>query len=153
MLSNSDYEALEDLLCSEIKKVVKKGEIKDATEVKGVKDALEAVKIIHCLKDGEWEKEDTLGYYPMHQRHYDHSPMNYGGTVDFNGTYGNISSSRNMRTGRYMTNMANGMPDTTYGHSIKDRMVAALEPMYDKAESGYERNMIDKAITAVQSLN
>lgn len=141
MLSNSDYEALEDLLCSEIKKVVKKGEIKDATEVKGLKDALEAVKIIHCLKDGEWEKEDTLGYYPMHQGGY--------GRVDFNGTYGR----RNPRTGRYMTNMANGMPDTTYGHSIKDRMVAALEPMYDKAESGYEHNMIDKAITAVQSLN
>lgn len=141
MLSNSDYEALEDLLCSEIKKVVKKGEIKDATEVKGLKDALEAVKIIHCLKDGEWEKEDTLGYYPAHQGNY--------GRVDFNGTYGR----RNMRTGRYMTNMANGMPDTTYGHSIKDRMVAALEPMYDKAESGYEHKMIDKAITAVQSLN
>ena len=138
MLSNSDYEALEDLLCAEIKKVVKKGEIKDATEVKGVKDALEAIKIIHCLKDGEWEKEDTLGYYPMHHSNYGH--------VDFNGTYGR----RNPHTGRYMSN---GMPDTTYGHSIKDRMVAALEPLYDKAESGYEHNMIQKAINSVQSLN
>ena len=138
MLSNSDYEALEDLLCSEIKKVVKKGEIKDATEVKGVKDALEAIKLIYCLKDGEWEKEDTLGYYPMHHNNYGH--------VDFNGTYGR----RNPHTGRYMSN---GMPDTTYGHSIKDRMVAALEPLYDKAESGYEHNMIQKAINSVQSLN
>lgn len=138
MLSNSDYEALEDLLCAEIKKVVKKGEIKDATEVKGVKDALEAIKIIHCLKDGEREKEDTLGYYPMHHNNYGH--------VDFNGTYGR----RNPHTGRYMSN---GMPDTTYGHSIKDRMVAALEPLYDKAESGYEHNMIQKAINSVQSLN
>lgn len=138
MLSNSDYEALEDLLCSEIKKVVKKGEVKDVTEVKGVKDALEAIKIIHCLKDGEWEKEDTLGYYPMHHNNY--------GRVDFNGTYGR----RNPHTGRYMSN---GMPDTTYGHSIKDRMVAALEPLYDKAESGYEHNMIQKAINSVQSLN
>jgi hypothetical protein len=138
MLSNSDYEALEDLLCSEIKKVVKKGEIKDATEVKGLKDALEAVKIIHCLKDGEWEKEDTLGYYPMHHSNYGH--------VDFNGTYGR----RNPHTGRYMSN---GMPDTTYGHSIKDRMVAALEPLYDKAESNYEHGMIQKAINSVQSLN
>ena len=146
MLSNSDYEALEDLLCAEIKKVVKKGEIKDATEVKGVKDALEAIKIIHCLKDGEWEKEDTLGYYPMHQGHYGHSPMNYGGSVDFNGTYGR----RSPHTGRYMSN---GMPDTTYGHSIKDRMVAALEPLYDKAESSYEHGMIRKAIDSVQSLN
>lgn len=141
MLSNSDYEALEDLLCSEIKKVVKKGEIKDANEVKGVKDALEAIKIIHCLKDGELDNDEKLGYYPTHHGGY--------GRVDFNGTYGK----RNMRTGRYMTNMANGMPDTTYGHSIKDRMVAALEPMYDKAESGYEHNMIDKAIAAVHSLN
>jgi hypothetical protein len=138
MLSNSDYEALEDLLCSEIKKVVKKGEIKDATEVKGVKDALEAIKIIHCLKDGEWEKEDTLGYYPMHHSNYGH--------VDFNGTYGR----RNPHTRRYMSN---GMPDTTYGHSIKDRMVAALEPLYDKAESNYEHGMIQKAINSVQSLN
>lgn len=136
MLSNSDYEALEDLLCSEIKKVVKKGEIKDANEVKGVKDALEAIKIIHYLKDGEWEKEDTLGYYPMHHGH-----------IDFNGTYGR----RNMRTGRYMSD--GSMPDTTYGHSIKDRMVAALEPLYDKAESGYEHTMIQKAINSVQSIN
>ena len=138
MLSNSDYEALEDLLCSEIKKVVKKGEIKDATEVKGVKDALEAIKIIHCLRDGEWESDEKLGYYPMHHNNYGH--------VDFNGTYGR----RNPHTGRYMSN---GMPDTTYGHSIKDRMVAALEPLYDKAESGYEHGMIQKAINSVQSLN
>ena len=138
MLSNSDYEALEDLLCAEIKKVVKKGEIKDATEVKGVKDALEAIKLIHCLRDGEWEKEDTLGYYPMHHSNYGH--------VDFNGTYGR----RNPHTGRYMPD---GMPDTTYGHSIKDRMVAALEPLYDKAESSYEHGMIRKAIDSVQSLN
>lgn len=138
MLSNSDYEALEDLLCSEIKKVVKKGEIKDANEVKGVKDALEAIKLIHCLRDGEWESDEKLGYYPMHHNNYGH--------VDFNGTYGK----RNMHTGRYMSN---GMPDTTYGHSIKDRMVAVLEPLYDKAESGYEHNMIQKGINAVQSLN
>ena len=138
MLSNSDYEALEDLLCSEIKKVVKKGEIKDATEVKGVKDALEAIKLIHCLRDGEWESDDKLGYYPMHHNNYGH--------VDFNGTYGK----RNPHTGRYMSN---GMPDTTYGHSIKDRMVAALEPLYDKAESSYEHGMIRKAIDSVQSLN
>lgn len=138
MLSNSDYEALEDLLCDELKKIVKKGEIKDATEVKGVKDALEAIKLIHCLRDGEWDNDEKLGYYPMHHNNYGH--------VDFNGTYGR----RNPRTGRYMSN---GMPDTTYGHSIKDRMVAALEPLYDKAESGYEHNMIQKAITSVQSLN
>lgn len=138
MLSNSDYEALEDLLCSEIKKVVKKGEVKDANEVKGVKDALEAIKIIHCLRDGELESDEKLGYYPMHHNNYGH--------VDFNGTYGR----RNMRTGRYMSD---GMPDTTYGHSIKDRIVANIEPMYDKAESGYEHNMIQKAINAVQSLN
>lgn len=134
MLSNSDYEALEDLLCSEIKKVVKKGEIKDATEVKGVKDALEAMKLIQHLKGGV--EDESLGYYPMHH-----------GRIDFNGTYGR----RNMRTGRYMSD--GSMPDTTYGHSIKDRMVAALEPLYDKAESGYEHTMIQKAINSVQSIN
>lgn len=133
MLSNTDYEALEDLLCAEIKKIVKKGEIKDSTEVKGVKDALEAMKLIHYLKGGV--EDESLGYYPMHH-----------GRIDFNGTYGR----RNMRTGRYMSD---GMPDTTYGHSIKDRMVAALEPLYDKAESGYEHTMIQKAINSVQSIN
>ena len=45
------------------------------------------------------------------------------------------------------------LTDTTYGHSIKDRMVAALEPLYDKAESNYEHGMIQKAIDSVQSLN
>lgn len=147
MLALKDMEAIEDLLCEEVKKVVKKGEIKDANEAKGLKDCLEAIKIIHCLRDGEMgDPEASLGYYPMHQGHYGRMPMNYGGTVDFNGTYGR----RNPYNGRYMSN---GIPDTTYGHSIKDRCVAVLEPLYDKAGSEYEHNFIQRAISAIQSIN
>lgn len=50
---------------------------------------------------------------------------------------------RSSTTGRYM----NGPnPGQTYGHSIKDRMVAQLEDMMDQAHNDYERKEIQNEI-------
>lgn len=60
MISKKDMELTEDLLVDELKKVIKKGELKDVNEAKAVKEVLESIKIIHCLRDGEMEDEDIL---------------------------------------------------------------------------------------------
>ena len=43
--------------------------------------------------------------------------------------------------------------DHMYGHSIKDRMIAKLETMYDEAKSEHERQMVSNAINHIQSDN
>lgn len=50
---------------------------------------------------------------------------------------------RSSTTGRYMNGPNSGQ---TYGHSIKDRMVAQLEDMMDQAHNEYERKEIQNEI-------
>lgn len=50
-------------------------------------------------------------------------------------------------TGRYISRDRMGMS----GHSIKDRMIAKLEEMYDEAEGPYEREEIRKEIRQIES--
>lgn len=137
MLTHKDMEAIEDLLCEEVKKVVKKGEIKDANEAKGLKDCLEGIKIVHCLRDGSVNDEGYSGYYPhMHNR----VPTNYSGTVDFDGSY----------SGRRMPNF-HTMERGYSGHSINDRMIAELEKLYDEAKTEHERMVIGEEIAHLKS--
>lgn len=143
MISTKELEMTEDLLVDELKKVVKKGELKDANEAKGLKDVLESIKIIHCLRDGEMDDPEK-GYSGYHMPRYSGGwggimPVNYGGTVDFNGTY---SSGRD-------THMNGGYS----GHSIHDRMIAALEPLYDNAKSEHEKSEIDNWIARLRKEN
>ena len=69
-------------------------------------------------------------------------------------------------TGRYISGYHNDMPygdmnsqnratmNGGYsGHSIKDRMIARLEPMYDEATSEYERQLIKNTINRIHSEN
>lgn len=51
-----------------------------------------------------------------------------------------------MTTGRYMSR-----EDGYSGHSIKDRMIARLEGMYDEAKSEHEREEIQKEIRRIES--
>ena len=145
MISKKEMELTEDLLVDELKKVIKKGELKDANEAKGLKDVLESIKIIHCLRDGEMDESEE-GYSGYHMSRYSggwgsRMPVNYGGTVDFNGTY---SGGR----GPHM-NMNGGYS----GHSIHDRMIAALEPLYDNAKSEHEKSEIDNWISRLRKEN
>jgi len=139
MISMKELEMTEDLLVDELKKVVKKGELKDANEAKALKDVLESIKIIHCIMEGGENKEMSDGY-SQYSRSYGHmhnripSSTTYGGTMNFDGVYGRR------------------MPGY-YGHSIKDRMIASLETLYDEAGTQHEKTMIDNWIGRIKAEN
>ena len=52
MMTKKEIESLEDLLVDEVRKVIKKGDIKDATEAKAVKDVVEALHYLRCMREG-----------------------------------------------------------------------------------------------------
>lgn len=116
------YECLKDTIEEQIRSISKKGDAITAQEMSSLKDALSALeKIEKRMGEEQYFKE---GY-----RYGDHrSPV----------------------SGRYIKS---GTPHTNhiYGHSIKDRMIARLEPMYDEATSEHERQMIANTISRIQN--
>lgn len=126
MIEHKTLDAIEDLLVDEVKKVIKKGELKDGNEAKALKEVLESIKFVHCLRDENVDDKGYSGYGGLGRMRY---PGNYGGTVDFAGTYGHGYS----------------------GHSIHDRMIASLEGLYDQSKSQYEKDEITKMIGSIRS--
>lgn len=125
------YKSLKDTLEDQVKLIAKKGDQITPEEVMSLKNALSSIEKICDLMQMEGYSE---GY-----------------------SYG---SNRSPVTGRYISH---GVPhgyarmsygdaySHMYGHSIKDRMVARLEPMYDEAKTEHERQMIANAINQIQS--
>ena len=132
------YECLKETLEEQVKLISKKGDKITPDELMSLKNALSSlIKINELMQMDDGYKE---GY-----------------------SYGYHGTSRSPVTGRYISNgtsphgtmrMAYGDHyDHMYGHSIKDRMVARLEPMYDEAKTEHERQMISNAINQIQSNN
>ena len=64
------------------------------------------------------------------------------------------NGNRSPVTGKYIQNpMDNRMyyGDNMYGHSIKDRMIAKIETMYDEAKSDHEKQVIANTISRIQN--
>lgn len=122
------YHNLKETLEGQIKLIAKKGDAITPEEVMSLKNALSSLCKIHEL-------------------------MSYDGYSE--GYYG---TSRSPVTGRYISGSPHGSMrmhygDYMYGHSIKDRMIARLEPMYDEAKTEHERQMIANTINRIQSDN
>lgn len=60
---------------------------------------------------------------------------------------GSYAPMRSPVTGRYISRDSYGMSS----HSLKDRMIAKLEGMYDEAQSEYEREEIRKEIRQIEA--
>ena len=124
---------LQDLLTEELKKIVDKGDLNSA-ELDNVKDAL-------CSIKETLEIEDMMsGGYS--NASYGHMPRTY----NIRGSY---RRGRDANTGRYMS--MRGSEEGYSGHSIKDRMIARLEGMYDEAGSEHERQMINDWIGRLET--
>lgn len=121
---------LQDLLKEELKKIVDKGDL-NATELDNVKDAL-------CAMKESFELEDMMG-----GGYSNRAPRTY----NIRGSY---RRGRDAATGRYMSMRGSG-EDGYSGHSIKDRMIARLEGMYDEAGSEHEREMINNWISRLET--
>lgn len=94
-------------------------------------------------------KMDLEGYggssHGMNTRHYERMPMGHSeGDWRAEGSYAPM---RSPVTGRYVSRDRMGMS----GHSIKDRMIARLEEMYDEAQGEFEREEIRKEIRRIES--
>lgn len=77
--------------------------------------------------------------------HYDRIPMDHS-TGEWH-TEGSFAPMRSPVTGRYISRDRMGMSS----HSIKDRMIARLEEMYDEAQGEYEREEIRKEIRQLEA--
>lgn len=119
--------AFSDLLDSEINKIVKRGTINPSELEAADKAVCLLIKIDNHL-DGN---EDSMA---SGEWGYSHMPR-------FNRSYGtNDNRAMNLSYKRSMS-----------GHSIKDRMIARLEGMYDEAQTDHERQMIEAEIHKIRN--
>lgn len=141
MAIDTTLEGLKDLLEKEIRKVTKKDDITPA-ELENMTKALcllEKIKEIEHMQGGQ-----ERGYSMEHD---EHSRRAYPVTHDGN-SYGGMVPAVDGVTyrGRPMvdTGRSYGTEHHGYsGHSIRDRMVAKLEEMYDQAGTEHERQVVD----------
>ena len=147
------YECLKDTLEEQIKLISKKGD-KITPD-----DNMSLYYALKSLKEIERKMMNPEGMMPGQ----DEYAYGYGYANPDNVHWNNYGTNRSPVTGRFISNgttphgtmrMVYGDPyDHMYGHSIKDRMVAALEPMYDQAKSEHERQVISSTINHIQSNN
>ena len=134
-------ENTKDVIKDELKKLMKKGELTPA-EMDTVFKAVDTIKDIceMCHEDPEGN-EYSAGYYSTNPNR---SPVTgrYINSPSY-GTYGEGPMHGNVRMsyGNYS------------GHSLIDRMVACLEPMYDQAQTDWERQKVSEAISIIRQMS
>lgn len=145
-----------EMLEKEIKGITKKEAINPA-ELNSLSMALKAAKgIMDIIGDLPGDANDTSsnGYHAS----YDIRPgfkheAEYSGAYFPREVYSGYPYSyrrgRSATTGRYVSRGDN-YGDAYSGHSIDDRMVAAIEDMYDEAKTDHERQKIDTAIRMIR---
>ena len=132
---------LQDLLMSELKKITDKKDINPA-ELENAKKAVCTIK----------EIEEIMA---MTDSEYGYSNANRNYDVRFGRMKGSYRRGRDSDTGRYVSRKDSHddysmMEEGHSGHSIKDRMIAKLEGMYDESKGDYERQMIDQWIRRLE---
>ena len=117
------YEDLKEMLEANLKQIAKKGDL-SADDLCKVKEATSALAHIQTLRGGMGYSEGTYR-------------VSYG-------------PDRSPVTGRYISG---GYQMGYSGHSIKDRMVAKLETLYDEAKTEHERQLISNTINRIHTEN
>lgn len=144
-------ENTKEVIKDELKKLIKKGELTPA-EMDTVFKAVDSIKDIceMCHEDADGNEYSMGSYGSYGTPHWTNDPY----------AMGNYSGqNRSPVTGRYISNgsphgtMRVSYGDNYSGHSIKDRMVARLEPMFDEAKSDYERQLIQNTINRIHAEN
>lgn len=133
-----NLDSLENLLNEQIAKIANKGDI-TPTELENMTKTLCLLEKIKDYKeDYNWSEEE--GRSQMSRRYVgDMIPSRYSMNE-----YGARSHRRHSSYSR----------DRGYsGHSIKDRMIAKLESMYDEAQTDHERQIVDEWIDRLNTSN
>ena len=146
----------------EIKGITKK-ETMSPTEVSNMKEALCAAKSIMDII-GELPKDagdnasngysSSYAVRPGFKHESEYSGAYFPREV-YSGYPYSYRRGRSATTGRYVSRGEHGTSygDDYSGHSINDRMVAAMEDMYDEAKTDHERQKIDTAIRMIRQNN
>ena len=122
---------LKAVLMKELDKIVKKGDI-SPTELANVEKVICMIEKIHEIDgDGNY----SMDAYPSWRG------QSYGRWYP------------NMNYEVYGRGTSNSYSRGYSGHSIKDRMIARLEPMYDEAQSDHERQVISEWINRIGAEN
>ena len=155
-----NLESLEKLLDEQIGKVTKKDDI-SPTELENMTKTLCLLEKIKDYKeDVVFEDEDEGGYSQARGRYGRRMYDEYRGTSHRNSRYSrrspyyyedgdpyNYREGRSYRRGDNMYAREYGYS----GHSIKDRMIAKLESMYDEAKTDHERQIVDEWINRLST--
>lgn len=141
-------EFIKDKFEDELKVLKKKGDL-TPEDVKLVKEMVCTIKDINEMMGSGMYSEGVKPEWTGNSYGTMHGNMHYSGT------------NRSPVTGRYISN--GSMNGNSYGHeypitygysghSIHDRMIAALEPMYDQAKSEHERQVISNEINRIRTV-
>jgi hypothetical protein len=129
-----EFERTEELMLKELRKINAKGDLtpQEVCSIKEIAESTYYMQIVEAMEDGG--DSDYSDYYP-------------------DGDMMSSRRGRDMRTGRYVSRR--GMRSyegdrMTSGHSLHDRMIAALENTMDQAKSDYDRQQIKEWIHKIQ---
>lgn len=130
---------------SEIEKINKKADLTPA-EVESVYKIACIADKINCMNSGEYEGSYGYGRHGdgMSGRRYDIRMDSYGNEYGMDGY--SERRGRSPVTGRYISRGMDGIS----GHSIEDRMIAALEDQMDEAKTEYEKQQILEEIKHIR---
>ena len=152
------YECLKETLEEQVKLISKQGDKITQDEMMSLYYALKSLDKIDELMEKDMEvsgKEYSEGYHGNYARNSRYSRGYSNGYSDGYNDGHMSSGNRSPVTGKYISQspMDNRMyyGDHMYGHSIKDRMIAKIETMYDEAKSDHEKQVIANTISRIQN--
>lgn len=138
-----NLKSLENLLNEQIAKIASKGDI-TPTELENMTKTL-------CLLEKIKEYTEGPTFMVDEEGHSQYIPRSYARD---NGTSDRMPNVYPANSYNYRSNRRSYGHDRGYsGHSIKDRMVAKLESMYDEAQSDHERQIVDEWIDRLNTSN
>lgn len=162
---NKILEKINDAIEEAIKPIVNKGASMTAAELEVLTKAVCTIEKIKQIEDADnysdYSRNSYNGGNPYN--YYDEGNNNAGNSY---------RRGRSATTGRYVSRdsapyvdgyssrrfygfkTVNGMNEHGYsGHSIKDRVIAQLEKMYDEAQTEHERQTVSDVIRQINSGN
>lgn len=129
-----EMDEFQSLIAKELKKINTKGEL-TPNDLKVGMDILCLIEKMEKVQNGEFDdgfSNDSYSHNGSYNRYYSHN-----GTSQRRG--------RSPMTGRFVSR------DQGYsGHSVHDRMIAALEELMDQAQSDYDREVITNGIRMIR---
>lgn len=142
MTTNKTLEKINDAIEEAIRPIISKGANMNAAELDVLTKAVCTLEKIQQIQEGDNSFDD----YSRNRSYnsYDEDGNSYRrGRSSVSGRYISRDAVPNLE-GRSARRFYDGESSRGYsGHSIKDRMIAQLEKMYDDAQTDHERNVVD----------